>query len=92
MSAITEKPELIHDETFMMDIFKVYRDELPPFKEYWDEMFTKKQMPVVARKSGSKVVQLAKGTIQAYKADRQASSNAYVRACSYCYWCRGQGD
>ena len=76
MSAITEKPELIHDETFMMDIFKVYRDELPPFKEYWDEMFTKKQMPVVARKSGSKVVQLAEVKKALFKPTRQTDKQA----------------
>ena len=95
MSAIFEKPELIHDKTFMMDIFKIYRDKLPPFKEYWDEMFTKKQMSVVARKSGAKIVQFAeikKGSIQAYQENRQASIEAHGRACFYCNWHGVKGD
>eukprot|EP00956_Cyclotella_meneghiniana_P020609 scaffold36577_cov45-Cyclotella_meneghiniana.AAC.1 len=33
-----------------------YCHEFPPFAEYWDLIFKKKQMKVVARKDGSKVV------------------------------------
>jgi hypothetical protein len=45
----------------MMNVFREYLDELPPFKEYWGVMFEKKRMLVVARKSkdGSKVVPMA---------------------------------
>ena len=79
MSAIFEKPELIHDKTFMMDIFKIYRDELPPFKEYWDEMFTKKQMSVVARKSGAKIVQFAEIKKALFKPTRKTDKQALKR-------------
>ena len=44
MNAIPEKPELILNEQFIIDIFKEYREELPPFQAYWDEMFNNKQM------------------------------------------------
>ena len=44
----------------MMNNVLKYIDELPPFKEYWTQMFKKKQMAVVARKSGTKVVHLAR--------------------------------
>ena len=50
MNAISEKPELILNEQFMIDIFKKYREELSPFQAYWDEIFNKKQMSVVARR------------------------------------------
>ena len=43
----------------MIDIFKEYRKELPPFQAYWDEMFNKKKMSVMAWRSGSKVMHLA---------------------------------
>eukprot|EP00956_Cyclotella_meneghiniana_P021174 scaffold38171_cov73-Cyclotella_meneghiniana.AAC.1 len=56
MNLLKDDPELILDPLFMNNIFKKYRDELPPFTEYWDLMFKKKQMKVVARKDGSKVV------------------------------------
>ena len=54
MSMIAAKPSLIHNEGFMLNIFEKYRLELPPFQEYWDEMFTKKRVSVVNRKSGTK--------------------------------------
>jgi hypothetical protein len=44
----------------MMNIFKDYRDELPPFKDYWQLTFKKKQMQVVARQDGTKVVHFAR--------------------------------
>ena len=43
----------------MINIFKEFRDELPPFQEYWELTFKKKQMSVVARKSGAKVAHFA---------------------------------
>jgi hypothetical protein len=60
MQKLSHKPTLILDESFMMDIFKPYRDELPPFQEYWDIIFKKKQMKVISRKDGSKVVHYAR--------------------------------
>ena len=59
MNAISKKPELILNEQFIIDFFKEYPEEFPPFQSYWDEIFNKKQMSVVARRSGSKVMQLA---------------------------------
>jgi hypothetical protein len=44
LSDIKEDPSLILDPLFMMNIFKDYRDELPPFKDYWRLTFKKKQM------------------------------------------------
>jgi hypothetical protein len=40
----------------MMNIFEEYRNELPPFKDYWELMYDKKQMKVVCRTDGSSVV------------------------------------
>ena len=79
MAAISEKPELILDETFMMDIFKEYRDELPPFKEYWDEMFTNKQMSVVAQRLDSKIVQCAEIKKSLFKPTRKTDKQAKQR-------------
>ena len=76
MNAISEKPELILNEQFIIDIFKEYCEELPPFQAYWDETFNKKQMSVVARRSGSKVMQLVevkKSLFNPYRKNRQAS-------------------
>jgi hypothetical protein len=56
LKLVKEKIELILDPLFMNDIFQEFRNELPPFAEYWELMFKKKQMKVVARKDGSKVV------------------------------------
>jgi hypothetical protein len=60
MSQLQDSPGLIEDDEFMMNIFKEYRDLLPPFKKYWDFMFAKKRMSVVARckNDGSKVVHM----------------------------------
>jgi hypothetical protein len=40
-----------------MNMFRKYIDRLPPFKKYWDEMFEKKQMIVLALESGARVLQ-----------------------------------
>ena len=79
MNAISEKPELILNEQFMIDIFKEYREELPPFQAYWDEMFNKKQMSVVARRSGSKVMQLAEVKKSLFKPSRKTDKQAKKR-------------
>ena len=71
MNAISKKPELILNEKFMIDIFKEYREELPPFQAYWDEIFNKKKISVVARRSGSKVVQLAEVKKGLFKPSRK---------------------
>jgi hypothetical protein len=43
----------------MMDIFKKYCQELPPSTEYWELIFKKKDLKVIAWKDGSKVVHFA---------------------------------
>ncbi len=43
----------------MMSMFSKYLDMLPPFRKYWDHLFEKKQMVVVASESGAKVLQFA---------------------------------
>ena len=62
MSDLSNSPSLIENDEFMMNIFREYLDELPPFKKYWGIMFEKKMMSVVARssKDGSKVVHMAR--------------------------------
>ena len=57
LNKLLEKPDLIVDEQFMMGIFDEFANELPPFKEYISDLYEKKQMSVVARQSGAKVVQ-----------------------------------
>jgi hypothetical protein len=57
MMDIVDDPTKILDECFMMSMFSNYIDMLPPFKKYWDHMFEKKQMVVVASESGAKVLQ-----------------------------------
>ena len=49
-------PSLILKETFMVNIFQQYRNELPPFGEYWQLIYHKKQMKVVSRTDGTSVV------------------------------------
>jgi hypothetical protein len=41
MQTLHHEPTLILDQSFMMDIFKQYREELPPFHEYWEIIFKK---------------------------------------------------
>ena len=61
---IQADPSLILDPLFMMNIFKDYRDELPPFKDYWELTFKKKQMQVVCRQDGTKVVHFARRLVK----------------------------
>jgi predicted transcriptional regulator len=44
---LQDRLSMILDENFMMNIFEEYLQALPPFKEYWDLMYSKKQMKVV---------------------------------------------
>ena len=60
LKRIKADPDLILDPLFMMNIFKDYRNELPPFKEYWELTFKKKQMQVIARQDGTKIVHYAR--------------------------------
>jgi hypothetical protein len=60
MMDIVDDPIKILDEGFMMNMLSKYVDALPPFKEYWEHLFQKKRMVVVASESGAKVLQFAK--------------------------------
>ena len=79
MNAISEINELILNEQFMIDIFKEYCEDLPPFQAYWDEMFNKEQMSVVARQSGLKVMQLADFKKSLFKPSRKTDKQARKR-------------
>jgi hypothetical protein len=57
MMDIVEDLTKVLDEDFMMNMFRKYVDGLPPFKAYWDHLFQKKRMMVVASESGVKVLQ-----------------------------------
>ena len=41
---------LVHDRSYMMHIFDDIADELPPFREYIDLMFTKKSSNYVVKR------------------------------------------
>jgi hypothetical protein len=60
MMDIVDDPIKILDKGFMMNMFSKYVDALPPFKEYWEHLFQKKRMIVVASESGTKVLPFAK--------------------------------
>jgi len=73
MGEIYKTPSLILDEKYtMMAIFEEYLHELPPFKKYWDELLSKRQMSVIARKSGTKVVHYARLLTQLFTPTRIA--------------------
>ena len=59
MMDLVNDPNNILDEDFMMGMFSEYIAELPPFKKYWEHLFEKKQMIVVASDSGAKVLAYA---------------------------------
>ena len=79
MEELSRNPKKIVDENFMMNMFAEYRDELPPFQEYWDVIYKKKQMTVVARKSGTKVVHLARLRKQLFKPILQTEKDTTKR-------------
>jgi hypothetical protein len=60
LNDINDDPSHILDPLFMTNIFKEYRDQLPPFQDYWELTFKKKQMKVIARQDGITVVHLAR--------------------------------
>jgi len=72
MQMLLHEPTLILDQSFMMDIFKQYREELPPFDEYWEIIFKKKQMKVISQKDGSKVVHYARLLNSLFSPQREA--------------------
>eukprot|EP00956_Cyclotella_meneghiniana_P021743 scaffold40045_cov23-Cyclotella_meneghiniana.AAC.2 len=68
---IKESSSLILDESFMMNIFENYRNELPPFKEYWELMYHMKQMRVVCHTNDTSVFS---GPLQRYPSPSLSSN------------------
>ena len=52
-------PSLFLSESYMMSLFSEFEEELPPFKKYMNDTFTKRSMIVRSRKSGMRVAHLA---------------------------------
>jgi len=50
LQRVCDNPRLILDQLFMIDILQEYQEELPPFNQYWETLFKKKQMRVISRK------------------------------------------
>jgi hypothetical protein len=59
MMDIVDDLTKILNEDFMMNMFGKYVAALPPFKEYWEHLYKKKRMRVVAAESGATVMQFA---------------------------------
>ena len=59
MMDIVDDPTKVLSEDFMMNMFFKYGDALPPFKEYWEHLYEKKRMRVMAAESGATVLQFA---------------------------------
>jgi hypothetical protein len=59
MMDLVKDPTNILEEDFMMGMFSEYINKFPPFKKYWEHLFNKKQMIVVASESGAKVLPYA---------------------------------
>jgi hypothetical protein len=72
---IKKQPDLMLDPIFMDNIFLEYRNELPPFQEYWNMLFKEKQMKVVALKDGTKVVHFARVRKEAFTPSRKSSKD-----------------
>ena len=75
LQRVRDNPRLILDKLFMMDIFQEYREELPPFNEYWETLFKKKQMRVISRKDGRKVVHYARQVKNLFSPHREADTS-----------------
>jgi hypothetical protein len=59
MMDIVDDPTKILDEDLMMSTFSKYLKTIPLFRKYWDHLFEKKQMVIVASETGAKVLQFA---------------------------------
>jgi hypothetical protein len=57
MIDVVADPRKVQDEDFMLSTFSKNIDMLPPFKKYWEHLFEKNQIVVVASESGAKVLQ-----------------------------------
>ena len=95
MNAISEKPELILNEQFMIDIFKEYREELPPFQAYWDEIFNKKKVFSCGSAIRIKSDAACRGQeefVQAIQKHRQASKEASTTFGTNCHKNHSEGN
>ncbi len=72
MGEIQKTSELILDEQYMMAIFEEYLREISPFKFYWDDLFSKRQMSVITWKLGANVVHYARLLKQLFSPNRPA--------------------
>ena len=79
LEELSDDPSKILDEDFMMTIFSEYLEELPPFKEYYTEMFERKKMSVINRKSATKVVHLSRLRRQLFRPVRKTERDASER-------------
>ena len=79
---LMKHPKLIIDEDYMMGVFNEYIEELPSFKEYWTFMFDKKQMSVVSRNTGTKVLRIAQLRSELFHPKNQTNkdSDAWVKS------------
>ena len=57
---IEANPRLVLSEIFLMTIFSDLIAELPPFRDYWVHLYRQKKMNIVSRKSGARLMGLAK--------------------------------
>ena len=77
---IQANPRLVLSECFMMSLFSVVMDELPPFKEYWAYVYKKKTMNVVSRQSGARLMGLAKAREEFFHPAKKTNQLCQARA------------
>ena len=63
----------------MMNIFKIYMNELPPFAEFWQKHFYGKRMLVVNKKSGMKVSHIANAIDELFNPVRETNKECTPR-------------
>ena len=61
LEKIITDPSLFISEKYMMNIYSVFLDELPPFKNYWDNLFgkQKKQKTMVNKFTGLHIAHIS---------------------------------
>ena len=76
---IQANPRLVLSEIFMMSIFSGIMDVLPPFKEYWVYLYTKKTMNVVSHKSGARLMGLPKAREKLFNSTKKTNKLCQAR-------------
>jgi hypothetical protein len=79
MNLMVDDPSLILNKNWMMDMWKPFSNELPPFEKYLNETFNKRQMKVIARKSGANVVQYGLLREELFNPTRKSAAATYDR-------------